>query len=317
MKNLVLLACIVCLALGGDLCAQTINMGTSPINFGNGCGYGQIQDLNGTRKLSIGGFNGCVGPVGGWSTITVDYWLNRVGIGYGLTSPSFLLQLSQNSAAKPGSAYWTVVSDARFKKDIRPYTRGLDLINGIDPVYFTYNEASGVNDESEFVGVLAQDLQTVAPDMVSYIPHPTEKDATTDYLSVDLSQLDFALVNAVKELDKELQKLRSEVAALRADLQQAQGQNEALMNGTSGTLFVAPNPFQSETKVMYSLQEEVQQATLEIYSLDGKLLQTQVLDSVQQGETFISMNRSATSTLIFRLVADGKTLDSQQVMYGN
>ncbi len=314
MKRLLLLACVVCLCYGGELSAQTINMGTSPINFGNGCAYGQIQDLNGTRKLSIGGFQGCIGPVGGWTTVTVDYWNDRVGIGYTMTSPSYQLQLSKNSAAKPGSAYWTVVSDARFKSDVKPYTRGLDLIKEIDPVYFRYNELSGVADqEEEYVGVLAQDLQAVAPDMVSNIPDPEDKDAVTDYLSVDLSQLDFALVNSVKELSQQLEALQAEVVELRKELSASKAQSSVLESGNAA-LFVAPNPFQSDTRVMYRLGEQTQDATLEVYNLEGKLIHSEVLDAVENGEVQLSLDQYTSGALIFKLMADGKVMDTQQII---
>ena len=69
------------------------------------------------------------------------------------------------------------------------YTRDLDLIKGINPVYSKHNEGSGVKGESGFVRLLAQDLQAVAPDMVNDIPHPGEEDENTDYLSVDAQRV--------------------------------------------------------------------------------------------------------------------------------
>lgn len=310
MKKLLLLICAACLTFGGSLFAQTINMGTSPINFGNGCGYGQIKDLNGTRKISIGGYNGCIGPPGGWTTVTVDYWNDRVAIGYTLTSPSYQLQLTKNSAAKPGSAYWTVVSDRRLKKDIKPYVKGLELVKAINPVYFKYNEASGVVDDSEFVGIIAQELQEVAPDMVNYIPDPNEKDKNTEYLSADLSQLDFALVNAVKELDLEIQRLKTEVQQLREEL----GKRDNSLVGNNGALFVSPNPFQSDARIQYRLDEQTYQATLEVYTMDGKLVHSEELSAVGNGEVNISLNQHNSGSLIFKLVADGKVVDTQHII---
>ncbi len=314
MKRLLLLVCIACLAFNGQSIAQTINMGTSPINFGNGCGFGQIQDLNGTRKLSIGGYQQCIGPVGGWTTVTVDYWNDRVGIGYTMTSPSYQLQLSKNSAAKPGSAYWTVVSDARFKKDIKPYVKGLDLIKAINPVYFKYNEVSGIADDSEFVGILAQELQAVAPDMVNNIPDPEDKEKDTEYLSADLSQLDFALVNSVKELDLELQQLKLEIAELREELRQAKSSKDLNLQGNNGALFIAPNPFQSDARVMYSLEEQTREASLEVYNMAGKLIHSEIIDAVKNGEIQISLDQYSTGSLVFKLLADGRVVDTQHII---
>lgn len=318
MKKLTLIALMAFLAFQFEGFAQPLNMSIYPINFGNGCAYGQIQDLNGTRKLSLGGYNGCIGPPGGWTSVTVDYWSNRVGIGLNFTSPSYQLQLSQNSAAKPGSAYWTVVSDARFKKDIKPYQRGLDLITAIQPVYFRYNEKSGVQDHSEFVGVLAQDLQKVAPDMVKAIPDPNEKDKTTDYLSVDLSQIDFALINAVKELNNELEALRSEVANLKEQLQLATLKtdiDEATLEVAKTGIQIAPNPFEASTVVHYNLGEQNRNASIEIYSIDGKLIQTKKLPSTTEGNITLSLDNAPIGTLIFRLIANGEIIDSKQVIH--
>ena len=40
-------------------------------------------------------------------------------VGIGTTGPSYQLQLSTDSAAKPTSALWTIASDERIKEKIR------------------------------------------------------------------------------------------------------------------------------------------------------------------------------------------------------
>jgi hypothetical protein len=51
-------------------------------------------------------------------------------LGIGLTNPTYQLQLSSDSAAKPSTNTWTVASDGRLKdpESIEPFTEGSDLI---------------------------------------------------------------------------------------------------------------------------------------------------------------------------------------------
>ena len=87
-------------------------------------------------------------------------------VGIGTITPTFRLQMGTNSAAKPTSNAWTVISDARLKKDIRPFTDGLSLIDQINPIWFTYTGSGGMPLETG-VGTLAQEFQKIAPYMVT------------------------------------------------------------------------------------------------------------------------------------------------------
>jgi len=114
------------------------------------------------------------------------------------------------TAAKPGGGLWTASSDRRLKQDIHSYTEGLATILKINPVRFRYNEKSGYNTQTEYVGVIAQEMQDVAPYMVSEVSRKS-KEGTADesYLCVDNSAMIYMLINAVKEQQAEIQGLRS------------------------------------------------------------------------------------------------------------
>jgi hypothetical protein len=71
------------------------------------------------------------------------------------------------SAGKPGGGSWTNSSDRRLKQNINDYGDGLDEVMRIRPVTFHYNDLSGYDTDPEYVGVIAQELQEVAPYMVS------------------------------------------------------------------------------------------------------------------------------------------------------
>jgi hypothetical protein len=119
-------------------------------------------------------------------------------IGMGTPSPAYKLHLSTNSAGKPTSNAWTVASDARLKKDVYKYEDGLEELLNINPMWFTYTGEADMPQETG-VGVLAQDLQQVAPYMIGTWNHTDDNGKTTPYLSVDNGPMTYMLINAVKE----------------------------------------------------------------------------------------------------------------------
>ena len=132
-------------------------------------------------------------------------------------------------AWKPGGGAWQATSDSRIKTVTGDYTRGLAEIKALRPVRFTYDGTDTVTapetgqsapyssspnymaaqNGTEFVGLIAQELQPVIPEMVTQHAGFISGTAHGDIMMVDRSALDLALVNAVKELE-------ARVAALEA-----------------------------------------------------------------------------------------------------
>lgn len=166
-------------------------------------------------------------------------------VGIGLTSTGYQLQLSTNSAAKPGSSTWTVASDSRLKTNIQPYTKGLTEILQINPVNYQYNGKGGIGHKkvciggpskrgtpnkcieqdvldtamlsTTYVGVIAQDIQPIVPEAVSSHKgkiNDTDQ-ADTDILDVNTHPLIFMLINAVKDLKAQIDSLSQQIADLK------------------------------------------------------------------------------------------------------
>lgn len=115
------------------------------------------------------------------------------------------------TASKPGGGSWTATSDARLKQDIKPYNDGLEMLLKINPVFYNYNQLSGYDTAKQHIGVIAQDIQKVAPYMVSSF-NKTGK----EYLNVDNTAMTYMLINAVKEQQKEIEALKELVKKLQA-----------------------------------------------------------------------------------------------------
>jgi trimeric autotransporter adhesin len=196
---------------GGGL----INTGEAAISFknagANGTGTNQwMVGLNQNRNFAFAYGSEFAG--GSITKMVIDSTGN---VGIGIVSPTFQLQLSQNSAAKPGSNTWTVSSDERLKKDMHPFEDGLDVLEKINPIWFTYTGAEN-HPQEQFVGATAQAIQKVAPYMVTSLK---EKSTVGDnLLGVDYGPLQFIMVNAIKEQQQIIKQQQTEIELLKKRL---------------------------------------------------------------------------------------------------
>ncbi|HAO46592.1 MAG TPA: hypothetical protein DCQ97_06675 [Chitinophagaceae bacterium] len=152
-------------------------------------GYLQIQD---------NAFN--------WSEIGLV--LNQGSVGIGTTGPT--AKLSVNGTANNSTGTWGVFSDARVKTINNEFTDGLNVIKQIRPVLFTYNEQAPYRSGDVQVGVVAQELEKVAPYMVSQKKYGE----FTDLREVNNQAYVFLLINAVKEQQTRIEELEKTVKEL-------------------------------------------------------------------------------------------------------
>ncbi len=108
------------------------------------------------------------------------------------------------------SGSWSKLSDINLKEKIKPYKDGLAKVLKINPIKFHYKKEAGLGSKQEYVGVSAQELQEIAPYMVS--KGRISPDKEEEYLNMDDGAMTYMLINAVKELKAELDALKAEVA---------------------------------------------------------------------------------------------------------
>lgn len=146
-------------------------------------------------------------------------------LGLGTSGPSYQLQLSTDSAAKPSTNTWTIASDARLKNVTGDYTKGLDAVCQLRPVVYTYNGLAGMpNDGKENISIIAQEAMAHFPECVgTYMGrmNPVDENGEENVAEekVELYNwnshaLTFALVNAIKELKAQNDALAARIAIL-------------------------------------------------------------------------------------------------------
>jgi hypothetical protein len=137
-------------------------------------------------------------------------------VGIGTTSPDSLLTVN-GSADKPGGGSWGTFSDSRLKTVNGGFTPGLSQVMKIHPVHYRYkaDNAMGIRDTDEHIGVVAQDVQKVIPEAVT--------ENSKGYLLVNNDPIIWTMLNAIKEQQGEFRQQQTEL--VKALLQIKQQQN--------------------------------------------------------------------------------------------
>jgi hypothetical protein len=133
------------------------------------------------------------------------------------------------TATKPGGGSWLSPSDARLKREIRPFTEGLDVLVALEPVWYTYNGLGGIRpDGREHVSLLAQAAQRVAPYLIGQQWGTLEHGSPpVELLTLNESPLLYLLLNAVKTLHATVQ---AQDLRLQAQESSLQGQEVRLLD---------------------------------------------------------------------------------------
>lgn len=161
--------------------------------------------------------------------VTRVSFLQNGNVGVGYHNPSYKLQVYGQIAS-----YGTVLtSDERLKHDIKDYASGLALVKQVKVKKYKYlppkddfqprqsediyydqepKKATTKSKQDAFyqqdqIGVLAQELKLIAPDLVgSYTD-----DEGNEIFTINHSALTFILINAVKELNAQVEELQKQL----------------------------------------------------------------------------------------------------------
>jgi len=177
-------------------------------------------------------------------------------------SGTALLTIGSEAVTSTGTGTNWTTSDRNLKKEITNFSEGLSIIKQINPVRFKYNGTLGNDTTSEFIGVIAQDIQKVAPYTVrldtfttqKMIPSPSvvETDKTDTiggvkrkrptpiqeelvveknaFLCYNSSPLMYLTVNAIKELDANIATATTKIQTIDSVTELIHQENQILKN---------------------------------------------------------------------------------------
>ena len=171
--------------------------------------------MSGTNTAQGHGVTGVILPAGAGTAVYGDNSSTLSNAYAGYFNGRFLV--TSPSAYKAGGGSWLSTSDERVKRDIKPFQQGLAEIERVRPIRFKYNGLGGTQDTgTEFVGVIAQELERISPAMVNSERTKLHKDDAqeTDIKQVDPSAFTYMLINAVQEQQKLIRSQEARIAKL-------------------------------------------------------------------------------------------------------
>jgi hypothetical protein len=151
--------------------------------------------------------------MGGTGSSSVTITANSAGnVGIGTTGPAYLLDVGGECHA----TCFPTSSDIRFKKNIVPLENSLEKVLALRGVSYEWNEfinsvREGYKLNTTIIGMIAQEVAEIIPQIVG-----TWKlnDELTDAKSLEYQRIVPYLVEAIKEQQKQIDQLKSDVKIL-------------------------------------------------------------------------------------------------------
>lgn len=188
------------------------------------------------------------------------------------------LDIHKGLVFKPGGGFWGSTSDKRLKKNIKDFKVGLKALREVRPVSYYYNGKENMPSDTKYVGVIAQELLKIAPDMI--IPFQgIEEDK--EYYSVDPSNFLYMLINAVQELDQKVIDKEIAIESLTKEVQNLQQTLDKVDNLASLT---------QQADVLANQQEQIahqQQQIDQLTELVEQLLHNQQISTSDNTQTLV------------------------------
>ena len=279
-------------------------------NAANGYNYGVIGALNGNRFGT-----GILG-----TTVVSSYlgtYIDGMYAGY-----------FQGNVKVTGTINGTLIgnSDIRFKQNItdlgstdKKNGEVLKRITSLVPISYNYKQVyydlkqdsneinTGYFDEKsqlfqkKHYGLIAQDLQEIYPDLVY------END--NGYLSINYTEIIPLLIQSIKELKEEVDLLT--IASLST-------------RSTTSTHFIddlsrailyqnTPNPFSERTVIKYELPQNIGNASIMIFNMQGSLIKQVQVNNYQSSIT-INGSELTAGMYLYSLIVDGREVDTKRMI---
>jgi len=230
-------------------------------------------------------------------------------VGINTVSPTHTLTVNGSAFKNTGGSNWSIPSDKRLKKNVEKLDIGLDLILQLNPLKYEYNGKAGTVKGENSIGVMAQELQSIAPFMVSEFKYQEENSIentmlgqdeknleSESFLSINPSALKWITVNAIKEqqviIDSQNERIDNLEIIVENLIKKLEAQSEINVDlvgeGEDQDAFISqniPNPFSDDTVIKYRKPSNTSSASLQIYNTNGQLIKTVDLDSANESGT--------------------------------
>ncbi|WP_052599395.1 tail fiber domain-containing protein [Aureispira sp. CCB-QB1] len=304
----------------------------------NAGGYRNVAIGNtalGYNTTGIG--NTAIGYSAGPGSAGSGYFYSS-GLGaYAIPTASYQVRVGHTGITSIGGAQnWTNLSDGRFKEDVKENVVGLDFIKALRPVSYYVNkeavnqfldvelEEAAINNTKQYqTGFIAQEVEATAKELgFEYFGGVDAPKNGNDYYGLRYAEFVVPLVKSVQELSAQNDELK-------ALIQEQQAQIDALLKAnapitldskTLPTLSKAklyqntPNPFSKETQIKLFVPEEVQQAIIQVCTIDGKQLFLKEVSDRNETLVTIETNNLSAGIYLYTLIVDNEIVTTKKMV---
>jgi hypothetical protein len=273
-------------------------------------------------KTSSSSFDACV-------------WGHSTGSAYGVEGNSGtgigIYGTTGNSASYAGyfagNVYTTgsyLPSDITLKKDIKDFTKAIDIIDKLHPKIYQYRDDRNFKmmnlPKGERYGLIAEDLEKVLPNLVKQTKFQTATDEdrikgnatpAIDFKAVNYTELIPILIKGMQEQQTQIQELQNQVDALTSMIK---NNNEpvAISNGDYLKQNV-PNPGVNNTVIGYYVTENSGRAQIKIADEKGSAVKVYNVSN-GSGQLSIKSGDLAAGTYTYTLFVNGKRKDTKKMV---
>lgn len=235
-----------------------------------------------------------------------------------------------------GTGAFLYTSDQNLKQNIDSISNALSIVSLLLPKTFFFDTVSNPNmgfSSRKQWGFIAQDVETVLPELVDEATLPAEYDSLGNIISpaLNFKTLNYnafiaILMKAVQEQQQRIDSMQSTIADMQSQINGCCSSNlrtqDPNINQTDVTLTNSesivlnqnvPNPFAEQTTITYNLPSTVQKAQILFYDANGKLIKAIDLDSRGKGQVNVFANDLSSGIYSYALIADGQIADTKRM----
>ncbi|MDR2684198.1 MAG: tail fiber domain-containing protein [Prevotellaceae bacterium] len=155
--------------------------------------------------------------------------------------------------------------------------------------------------QKKHYGLVAQEVQNIFPDLVY--------EGSDGYLGVDYTSLVPMLLKIVQQQQTEIESLKN---SERANAPKRNSNSEISRNAE---LFQnTPNPFNENSEIAFYLPQDVKNAMLCVYDMNGKQLSQNIIAERGDAKFVINGKSYAAGMYLYSLIADNQIIDTKRMI---
>lgn len=220
---------------------------------------------------------------------------------------------------------YTTTSDASVKENILPVENALSKILQLNGVTYNYiqqglqlnaiaNTVISTTPPKRQMGLIAQEVELIVPEVVQTNEKGLKGIAYQNLISL--------LIEGMKEQQQQIITLQQQInQCCPKDSTKLRIRNEDTGNtaipkqGTSYLLQNRPNPFSEQTIIEYFIAENVTDAALMIFDLNGKLMITEPIKTTGKGSVTINGSKLSPGMYYYSLVIKGEEIETKKMIF--